>query len=721
MIAWVVDGSIKGENSNPAKAVIRDVCTLLEQPVIVKDKAECDSKGSASIEGYDKTLTYTISPDADIDKESGKITGLTYNQQYVVKVIKGDCEKSSVRFMISDADLDCNPCNNTGVTIPVVEKEEAKCDSKGRASITNYDTTLTYTISPNADIDKETGKIIGLEYNQEYVVSASKDGCVKKSVPFTISDASLNCNPCVDNPVAKPEIKLSDVICDNLTGSAKIMNYDSSLTYKISPKEGVVISTIGEITGLVYNTKYVVKANRDTCSEVSDEFEITFECKSSISLVKKSKPLPKDAKVGDKLTYVFEITNTGEITIKELVLTDNKIGGEVALPKKTLAPKESMTVEADYILTQADFDAGKVKNSATVEGKDVHDKPVKDTSGNTPNDDDETVTVISELSKITLTKTAQFNDENGDGYAQLGESITYTFTVKNVGNVTVKDLKITDKKIEGVITLDKTTLAPSEVAKGSVTYQITKEDLKAGKVENSAVVRGKDIHEHPVDDTSGNTPNDNDKTVTELKKSPIKAEPDSYTFVEEEGGMTDGSIFDNDTLRGQPVKVDEIKFTKDSPATSTGGIIVAEDGTITVLPGTPAKDYVIEYTICEKANPTNCSTAKVVIKVEKTELHIPKGFSPNDDNINETWVIKGLKYAYPNFDIKIYNRWGNSVYDYSNKGKKEGKAWYWDGRSTGRWNVGSNRKVPAGTYFYIINLNDGSGAVKKGWIYVNYQ
>nr|MBS9767168.1 gliding motility-associated C-terminal domain-containing protein [Flavobacteriaceae bacterium] len=143
------------------------------------------------------------------------------------------------------------------------------------------------------------------------------------------------------------------------------------------------------------------------------------------------------------------------------------------------------------------------------------------------------------------------------------------------------------------------------------------------------------------------------------------------------------------------------------------------DKTITVLPGTPIGEYEMEYTICEKANPSNCDTTTVVVKVTKTELSIPEGFSPNGDGINDGWVIKGLMYNYPNFKIRIYNRWGNLVYDYSNNGK-EGKDWYWDGYSNGRWNIGGNHKVPVGTYFYIIDFNDGSTKSKQGWVYVNY-
>ena len=46
-----------------------------------------------------------------------------------------------------------------------------------------------------------------------------------------------------------------------------------------------------------------------------------------------------------------------------------------------------------------------------------------------------------------LEKAGSFNDENGDGFAQTGETISYSFTVTNDGNVTVNNIIVTDSLI----------------------------------------------------------------------------------------------------------------------------------------------------------------------------------------------------------------------------------------------------------------------------------
>lgn len=98
------------------------------------------------------------------------------------------------------------------------------------------------------------------------------------------------------------------------------------------------------------------------------------------------------------------------------------------------------------------------------------------------------------------------------------------------------------------------------------------------------------------------------------------------------------------------------------------------------------------------------------VETYPTVFFIPEGFSPNGDAINDLFVIKGIK-NYPNNTILIFNRWGDEVFSanaYQNN---------WDGKCTKGLKVGGD-ELPIGTYFYILNLGNGSD-IFKGTIYLN--
>ncbi|MEQ9100703.1 MAG: gliding motility-associated C-terminal domain-containing protein, partial [Imperialibacter sp.] len=96
-----------------------------------------------------------------------------------------------------------------------------------------------------------------------------------------------------------------------------------------------------------------------------------------------------------------------------------------------------------------------------------------------------------------------------------------------------------------------------------------------------------------------------------------------------------------------------------------------------------------------------------------SEFVIPKGFSPNGDGINDAFVIKGIE-SYPNNKVQIFNRWGNAIFEiqgYNNQNK------VWNSESNIGLILGSN-KVPDGTYFYLIDLGDGSKPY-SGFVVIN--
>ena len=102
-------------------------------------------------------------------------------------------------------------------------------------------------------------------------------------------------------------------------------------------------------------------------------------------------------------------------------------------------------------------------------------------------------------------------------------------------------------------------------------------------------------------------------TVTVIVAPKLEAKDDDLgTLGGLAGGTTTKSVFDNDLKGTTPINPSDVNLTWGTPPS---GITTNNDGTLTVAPNTAAGTYTVSYTICEKANPTNCSTATATVKV----------------------------------------------------------------------------------------------------------
>ncbi|WP_162304961.1 DUF7507 domain-containing protein, partial [Sphingobacterium olei] len=195
--------------------------------------------------------------------------------------------------------------------------------------------------------------------------------------------------------------------------------------------------------------------------------------------------------VGQQITYDIVVTNTGNVTIDNLVLTDNNAvipAGEENIG--TLAPAGTRTISVTHVVTQADLDAGMVSNQATVSGDGPDGDPltpVDSDDPNTPEPNDPTDTDVVQTPSFTVTKEIT----SAGPYNTVGQQITYDIVVTNNGNVTIDNLILTDDN--AVIPAGEEnigTLAPAATATISVTHVVTQADLDAGSVSNQATVTG---------------------------------------------------------------------------------------------------------------------------------------------------------------------------------------------------------------------------------------
>jgi len=118
--------------------------------------------------------------------------------------------------------------------------------------------------------------------------------------------------------------------------------------------------------------------------------------------------------VGDSISYTITVTNTGNVTLTNVVVADAKVGLNATIA--TLAPGGVETYTRTYTVTQSDVDAGQVVNTASATGKDPDGNDVTD-------DDTETVTG-TKTPAIKVVKTAA-----SAVLPAVGDSISYTITV----------------------------------------------------------------------------------------------------------------------------------------------------------------------------------------------------------------------------------------------------------------------------------------------------
>ena len=98
----------------------------------------------------------------------------------------------------------------------------------------------------------------------------------------------------------------------------------------------------------------------------------------------------------------------------------------------------------------------------------------------------------------------------------------------------------------------------------------------------------------------------------------------------------------------------------------------------------------------------NCrDTISKNILVDEFDYYIPNSFTPNeDDNYNNEFFIKG--YGISEFKLKIYNRWGELVFETNNMNNG------WDGTHFNRGSI-----CPPGFYVYVVNIFSNSGEEKS--------
>ncbi|MCF6226470.1 MAG: IPTL-CTERM sorting domain-containing protein [Xanthomonadales bacterium] len=223
----------------------------------------------------------------------------------------------------------------------------------------------------------------------------------------------------------------------------------------------------------------------------------------------------------DTLTYTVTVTNTGNIALTNVVVTDPMIT-PTTNSCATVAVGATCVLIGTYVVTAGDVTTGSISNTGTGD------------SDETPPDNDILITPVVGTPALNTVKAMTGNaDEDGSTSITENDTLTFTITVTNTGNIPLTNVVVTDPMIT------PTTNSCATVAVGATcvlvgTYMVTAADIVVGSISNTGT------------GDSDETPPSDDVLITPVEGSPALTIDKSLTTNADEDASSTVTI--NDTL-----------------------------------------------------------------------------------------------------------------------------------------------------------------------------
>ncbi|MBO4471783.1 MAG: DUF11 domain-containing protein, partial [Clostridia bacterium] len=394
---------------------------------------------------YDDTVTIKLT----------EIPGVTLAKDTFEGVKPGEEITTTATYTITEADILARGFTNT-VTAKVVEKEWT-----ADASVNVEEPHTELVVTKKTTSNPANGEAYVLGETITYEISVENKGNI------TISDIT----------VADEKTGDEWTITELKPGASEVFKPSYVVT-----EEDVLAGSVKNFVTAKGTSEDPDNPEPDGGDDVEDPTE---DPNGHLTVTKKTTSTPADGKayvLNEKITYEINVKNDGNLTLTNVTVTDELTGDEWTIA--TMKPGDEQTYEAEYTVTEADILAGSVKNFVTAKGKS------EDPDNPEPDDDADVEDPTEDPNgHITIEKVTTSKSANPKGYVE-GETITYKITVKNDGNLTIKDVTVTDAltgdewKVEG-------DMVPGAVKEYETSYTVTAEDVQAGEVLNVATATGK--------------------------------------------------------------------------------------------------------------------------------------------------------------------------------------------------------------------------------------
>ena len=538
-------------------------------------------------------------------------------------------------------------------------------ESEGRGLLNGDDISLNVVYGVYAD---EAQSLVG-QYTADAkdgsIVISNANGDVTKNYAVTVVPGWLVITDGTEDDPVNPDAVLTKThlagVYDlgDVTFTITVKNiYNEAKTITIREQPGVELIGADEEGKIVYQdvpageqvtayAKYTITEadilegtfTNHVTAEFSDAKTYTNEDTVDIAdldttlTVVKSSGVPEGgtASLGETINYTITVTNDGNVSYTGVKVVDDLAGLKInedtrytvnedgTVTVGDLAVGETVVITASYVVTSDDIKAGHVLNTVTATGDSIDD-PKNPDKPKTPEGEDEEDDETDDLdTTLTVTKSSDVAEGATVG---LGETINYTITVKNDGNVPYTGVKVVDDlaglqihedarytvEEDGTVTVGD--LAVGETVTITASYIVTSDDIKAGHVLNAVTAAGDPIEDpkNPDEpkkpegeDEEDDETDDLDTTLTVVKTSDVaegevakEGQTIHYTItVTNEGNVpyTDVTVIDD--MEGLVIDANDRYTVQEDGTVTVGGLAVGETVTITASYTVTADDILV--------------------------------------------------------------------------------------------------------------------------------
>ncbi|MCH7410845.1 gliding motility-associated C-terminal domain-containing protein, partial [Belliella sp. DSM 111904] len=433
-----------------------------------------------------------------------------------------------------------------------------------------------------------------------------------------------------------------------------------------------------------------------------DEVEVEVVDQSASIQIVKTADTSVIQEVGEVINYTLTVTNTGAVTLTEVVVIDPLTGFEQGID--SLSPGQVVVLTTSYTVTAEDIENGSVVNTANATATTPEGNPISDEDSLTIGVEARPILAIDdELGEFVVSFGGMIGNilDNDllDGQSVTMDNVDFVFTdldgivgllINPNGELSLipgvneaRDYRLRYELSE--------VMNPSNMDEAFVTFRILNDevDVSVSKTSFGVTIYEGDEFEYEIQVLN--------QGVTDAENVVITDDlPNGVSYLSSSFQASDVSIQPSTTTNGQRVtwtvpnfpagasltirvQVRANELPSSNPITITNVVTVVSDG--------------------EEVSPENNTDTDVNMV---NPFFIPNVITPDGDNRNDSFEIKGLGKFATN-EIVIFNRYGDHVFersDYQNDWRADG--------------------LPAGTYFYVLRGTDNAGRLHefKGWIQV---